>query len=229
MLRTTECNLRHFIYTLMWWFFELKWNWSDPNSGNINFLYIVFGWDCFPQYILFDELSPLNLITLLLDCYAFFLLKLKRSKFNDQQKKREKVFKLFIVMDLIEVSYSCFRKILIFVYSHNDFVNYFDFSSQWNMFYHNAFARYIIMALYVIDFYFFYVIRLIFYAIEMMVCQMLMRRIQAVENPHDVPRTFVDRFLLKLTKKFYTRVLRVQPTIINNTTNIVGRWYCLVL
>ena len=193
-----------------------------PGAETKSVLYIVFGWDCFPQYILYDELCPLNLITLLLDCYVFFLLKRQLSKFNDQQKRREKVLKLFIVMDLIDVSYSCFRRMLLFVHFHNDFLSYGDFSSQWSMFYYNAYARYIIYFLFYIDYYFFYVIRLIFYAVEMVVCQMLMRRIQAVENPHDVPRNFVDQFLLKLTKKFYTRVLRVQPTtIINNSTNIV--------
>ena len=193
----------------------------DPTILRKNILNIFSGWSCFPQYILYDELSPLNLITLLLDCYVLFLFKL--SKLNDQQKKRENMLKLFIVMDLVDVSYSCFRRMLFFINSHNSFLSYFDFSSQWSMFYHNAFARYIILALYAIDLNFFYVIRLIFYSVEMVVCQVIMRRIQAVENPHDVPRNFVDRFLLKLTKKFYTRVLRVQPTtMINNTTNIVG-------
>ena len=110
---------------------------------------------------------------------------------------------------------------LLFVYEHNFFLSVNDFSSQWSMFYYNAFARYIIQALHDIDLRFFYVIKLIFYAVEMVVCQLLMRRIQAVENPHDVPRNFVDQFLLKLTKKFYTRVLRIQPTIINNTTGLV--------
>ena len=149
---------------------------------------------------------------------SFFL---KLSKLNDQQKRREKVLKLFIIMDLIDVSYSCFRKMVLFVFLHNNFLNYNSFSSQWSMFYYNAYAKYIIEALYEIDRRFFYVIRLIFYAVEMVVCQMLMRRIQAVENPHDAPRNFVDRFLLKLTKKFYTRVLRVQPTTINNTSSLV--------
>ena len=82
----------------------------SPTDINTNALYLAFGWDCFPQYILYDELSPLNLITLLLDCYVLILLKL--SKLNDQQKSREKVLKLFIVMDLIDVFYSCLRRIL---------------------------------------------------------------------------------------------------------------------
>jgi hypothetical protein len=175
--------------------------------------------NCIPQYILYDELFPLGIVILVLEVITIISLRrlMKNSDFSAQRKQTEKVLTFFIIIDLCSFILGLLRKLLMLTSFYADPMNspLFHFSLRLSFFF-QAYFQY--------DKALFFGVKFILYTLDMMLSQILLRRIQSlqVENGNNKDN-WLDRLMMKFSKLFYKKVFSSPTTVIQQPSAMFQR------